>query len=59
VRGEIIQSYPYPFIDVKVIGYPQAILNAFTLISGYLLLGYLVLWISRLRRPAVVKSDAE
>ena len=50
VRGEIIQSYPYPFIDVKVIGYPQAILNAFALIFGYLLLGLFVLWISRLRR---------
>ncbi len=59
VRGEIIQSYPYPFIDVKVIGYPQAILNAFTLIFGYLLLGFFVLWISRLRRPAGGKSDAE
>jgi hypothetical protein len=50
VRGEIIQTYPYPFIDVKVIGYPQAILNSFALILGYLLLGILVWWISKPRR---------
>jgi hypothetical protein len=58
-RGEITQSYPYPFIDVKAIGYPQAILNAFALILAFLLLGYFVLWISRQRRPAAEVSIAK
>lgn len=59
VRGEILDSYPYPFIDVNAIGYPQAILNACALILGYSLLGFLVLWISRLRCGALRDSIAK
>jgi hypothetical protein len=29
IRGAVIHWYPYPFIDVAVIGYGKAILNAF------------------------------
>jgi hypothetical protein len=29
IRGAVIHWYPYPFIDVSVIGYGKAILNAF------------------------------
>ena len=29
IRGAVIHLYPYPFIDVSVIGYGKAILNAF------------------------------
>jgi hypothetical protein len=37
IRGAIIGWYPYPFIDVSVIGYGKAILNAFWI--SLLLLG--------------------
>ena len=29
IRGAVIHWYPYPFIDVSVIGYGKAILNSF------------------------------
>jgi hypothetical protein len=58
VRGEIIGIYPYPFIDVGVIGYPQAILNAFVLIFAFLFLGYFVLWISRRGGRGQVAADS-
>ncbi len=37
IRGAVIHWYPYPFIDVSVIGYGKAILNAF--LVSLLLLG--------------------
>jgi hypothetical protein len=49
LRGEIIDTYPYPFIDVTILGYARAILNALALITGFLALGYLVAAISRRR----------
>lgn len=43
VRGALVADYPYPFIDVPKIGYPQALLNsvgvlvAFAAVAGALL----------------------
>ena len=41
-RGEWLGSYPYPFIDVSVLGYPQALINTFGLLASFIGLGYLV-----------------
>jgi hypothetical protein len=38
-RGHWLQSYPYPFIDVTVLGYPQSLLNALGLLGAFLLMG--------------------
>jgi len=43
VRGEILASYPYPFIDVARLGYPQVGANAAGLLAGFAALGFLVL----------------
>jgi uncharacterized membrane protein YhdT len=42
VRGSITGFYPYPFIDVRTIGYPGAFLNATILVVVFLGLGLLL-----------------
>lgn len=43
VRGEWLQAYPYPFIDVPALGYPRVWLNALGLAGVFLVFGY-ALW---------------
>lgn len=49
LRGAWLQSYPYPFIDVMAIGYPQALLNSAGLLVVFLVLGGLLVAVSRAR----------
>lgn len=49
LRGVWLQSYPYPFIDVGVLGYPQALLNSAGLLVVFLLLGSVLVALSRAR----------
>ncbi len=51
VRGEFTDSYPYPFINVNDIGLSRALLNAAGLIAVFLVLGFGVYGIARLRKP--------
>lgn len=48
LRGELIGSYPYPFIDVAAIGYGTAVTNALGLLGAFVATGYVVFAISRL-----------
>ena len=50
VRGELLRSYPYYFIDVTKIGYPQAMRNSFGLLIAFIILGAIVLAVARFRR---------
>jgi hypothetical protein len=52
VRGEIIGTYPYGFIDVGAIGYERTMINAVTLLAAVLVLGFAVVWIDRSGRHA-------
>lgn len=52
IRGEIIGSYPYPFINAHGIGHVRALLNASGLILVFVLLGFLVLGATRMRWPS-------
>ncbi|MBC7719942.1 MAG: hypothetical protein H7Z77_09145 [Chitinophagaceae bacterium] len=36
-RGEMVGLYPYPFIDVLVLGYGAALLNSIGLFTAYAL----------------------
>lgn len=47
-RGELLDSYPYPFIDVAVLGYRQVLLNAAGLLAAFVGLGFAVLGLARL-----------
>ncbi|RZL06661.1 MAG: hypothetical protein EOP40_17285 [Rubrivivax sp.] len=54
LRGHWLQSYPYPFIDVNVLGYRQSLLNALGLLVVFLCLGlaFVAVARARLRRAA-------
>ena len=47
-RGALSGFYPYPFIDVTVLGYPRVLLNGFGLIIAFLLLSFLFIAIGKL-----------
>jgi len=49
VRGEVLQSYPYPFIDVTTLGYGGALLNAFGLLVCFVVLGLILVAVSNAR----------
>jgi hypothetical protein len=46
-RGEILSAYPYPFIDVSVLGYTKTIVNSIAFLIGFIALGYAVLGLKR------------
>lgn len=50
-RGEILFSYPYPFIDVLALGYVQTIVNAIGFLIGFIVVGYVLLGLKRLALP--------
>jgi hypothetical protein len=60
VRGVIVHRYPYPFLDVKSIGYGQVAIAAAVLFVVFWLLGLLVVTIGRLgrRTPSRVPAPA-
>jgi hypothetical protein len=47
-RGEILFSYPYPFIDVLALGYTRTIVNAIGFLIGFIVIGYVLLGLKRL-----------
>lgn len=49
LRGHWLQSYPYPFIDVGVLGYPRTLLNALGLLVVFLLVGAVFVAVARWR----------
>lgn len=52
-RGEILRSYPYPFIDVLALGYPQALANAGGFMLGFVAMGYALLGIRRIANQVI------
>jgi hypothetical protein len=57
VRGEIIGTYPYGFIDVSAIGYLRTTVNAFGLLGGFILLGLLFVGLDRIGRAPYVRHS--
>lgn len=52
VRGALIGTYPYPFIDVGQLGYARALANALGLLAGFVVLGFAVRAIAAVRSRA-------
>lgn len=50
VRGVIVDSYPYPFIDVAVLGYRQSVINALALLVAFIVIGLLLVALGKLAR---------
>lgn len=49
LRGHWLGLYQYPFIDVDKLGYPQVLINAGGILTGFVLIALLVLGIDRWR----------
>jgi hypothetical protein len=48
-RGHVLAVYPYPFIDVEKLGYPQVFINAGGLLAGFVLIALLMVNLDRRR----------
>jgi hypothetical protein len=50
-RGHVLAVYPYPFIDVEKLGYPQVFVNAGGLLAGFILIALVLIgldqWLGR------------
>lgn len=49
IFGALTSFYPYPFIDVNVLGYPKIFLHAAILLIVFLLLGFLAITTGKLK----------
>lgn len=49
-RGKAGDRYPYPFMDVGKLGWPQTLINAGGIAMAFLLAGFLLVWFDS-RRP--------
>jgi hypothetical protein len=52
LRGEILSSYPYPFIDVLALGYARSLINAVGFLVGFVVLGFALLGLGSLAKGA-------
>jgi hypothetical protein len=50
IRGSIVGSYPYPFIDAAHLGYGRTMLNSVGLLLAFIALGFLFLALNRARQ---------
>ncbi len=56
VRGALIGSYPYAFIDVAALGYARVFINALGLLAGYALIAVLLVALKRNPTPSTTRS---
>ena len=47
LRGDLLAAYPYPFIDVASLGYPQVFTNAGGILAGFVGIALTVLGLDR------------
>jgi hypothetical protein len=53
IRGAITRFYPYPFVDVAKLGYGRVLINSLVLLIVFLVLGLLLIFVSRLFKHRV------
>jgi hypothetical protein len=47
IRAQLGGAYPYPFINVDKLGWPQVLINAAAIALGFLAAGMVLVWIDR------------
>ncbi len=52
IRGSVVGSYPYPFIDAAALGYGRTMLNSFGLLFLFIALGLAFVALGRARQRA-------
>mgnify|MGYP003582514099 CR=1 FL=1 len=56
LRGQLIGFYPYPFIDVAVLGFTRVLLNALVMLAAFLVLGLGVIGLDRWQGRRLAKA---
>jgi hypothetical protein len=51
LRGAVTGKYPYPFLDVIVLGWQRTTLNAIAIAIAFMLSGFAIVWIDRRTAP--------
>ena len=49
LRGHLLGTYPYPFVDVETLGYAQVFVNACGILAGFVLVALVVVGLDRWR----------
>lgn len=46
-RGKAEGKYPYPFMNLERLGWPQTLVNAALMAAGFIAVGYIMIWLDR------------
>lgn len=46
-RGKMEGKYPYPFMNLERLGWPQTLINAAIMALGFIAVGYVMVWLDR------------
>lgn len=46
-RGKTEGKYPYPFMNLERLGWPQTLINAALMAMGFIAVGYIMVWLDR------------
>ena len=57
VRGYFYNYYPYPFLDVNILGYTPVFLNSFYMLIAFFSVGFLLIFSSKLLSNRRFKND--
>lgn len=52
MRGHLVGSYPYPFIEVDRLGYFQVLGNASMILLGFVVVSLLLIAVDRVKKPS-------
>jgi hypothetical protein len=56
IRGAMSGYYPYPFVDVSKLGYPQTLLNSLGITAAFIAVALLLVWVDRLMGKNALKA---
>lgn len=56
IRGHFVTYYPYPFLDVGILGYPTVMQNSFFMVFAFLVIGNLLIYIGK-KISTEIKED--
>jgi hypothetical protein len=57
-RGAITGFYPYPFVDVSMLGYGRTFVNAIGILVGFSVVAATLVLLARLKKPAPVPAGS-
>jgi hypothetical protein len=52
-RGNMFGDYLYPFLDIGTLGLTKALVNAFGVLAGFVVIGLVILMSDKRRMPKV------